>query len=292
MVSSGTEEHNATTAQPQVQAQPPQAVAGASAAEEQIPTTLTSKTIEMSDLPTTTGASLSTPEATTTAQPQTVPAAVVAPPPEQTTTTTNNPPHPDLNRSQTAELALGPDGEPAPSTDPSTPTLRITLMLTTGARHAYTISQKYLASRKVSALDASGNFDPREMSGYKLKELIWTDWRAEWEARPRDPSSIRLIIMGRMIDDKASLKGELFIPSDYRRATLTNPFYPRPPLRPTQLKRRPHDRETRRPARRRSRRRRQDWQQRLDTGSQCWGGKRCWLPVCYIVKCPTPALCF
>jgi len=206
MVSSGTEEHNATTAQPQVQAQPPQAVAGASATEEQIPTTLTSKTIEMSDLPTTTGASLSTPEATTTTQPQTVPAAVVAPPTEQTTTTTNNPPHPDLNRSQTAELALGPDGEPAPSTDPSTPTLRITLMLTTGARHAYTISQKYLSSRKVSALDASGNFDPREMSGYKLKELIWTDWRTEWEARPRDPSSIRLIIMGRMIDDKASLK--------------------------------------------------------------------------------------
>ena len=208
MVSSGTEEDNATTAQPQVQAQPPQAVAGASATEEQIPTTLTSKTIEMSDLPTTTGASLSTPEATTTTQPQTVPAAVVAPPTEQTTTTTNNPPHPDLNRSQTAELALGPDGEPAPSTDPSTPTLRITLMLTTGARHAYTISQKYLSSRKVSALDASGNFDPREMSGYKLKELIWTDWRTEWEARPRDPSSIRLIIMGRMIDDKASLKGE------------------------------------------------------------------------------------
>ena len=186
MVSSGTEEHNATTAQPQVQAQPPQAVAGASATEEQIPTTLTSKTIEMSDLPTTTGASLSTPEATTTTQPQTVPAAVVAPPTEQTTTTTNNPPHPDLNRSQTAELALGPDGEPAPNTDPSTPTLRITLMLTTGARHAYTISQKYLSSRKVSALDASGNFDPREMSGYKLKELIWTDWRAEWEARLPD----------------------------------------------------------------------------------------------------------
>ena len=120
---------------------------------------------------------------------------------------TNNPNPPDLNRSQTAELALGPDGEPAPSTDPSTPALRISLMLTTGARHAYTITQKYLSSRKVTAVDASGNFDPREMSGYKLKELIWTDWRAEWEARPRDPSSIRLIIMGRMIDDKANLKG-------------------------------------------------------------------------------------
>jgi len=220
MVSSGTEEHSAITAQPQVQAQPPQAVAGASATEEQISTTHTSKTIEMTDLPTTTVASDSIlPEATisTPSQSQTITqpmlAALLQPTPtNQTTanTNTNNPPHPDLNRSQTAELALGPDGEPAPSTDPSSPTLRITLMLTTGARHAYTISQKYLSSRKVTALDASGNFDPREMSGYKLKELIWTDWRAEWEARPRDPSSIRLIIMGRMIDDKASLKGEFF----------------------------------------------------------------------------------
>jgi len=115
--------------------------------------------------------------------------------------------HAPLNRSETAELALGPDGVAAPPTDTSIPTLRINLMLTTGARHAYTISQKYLTSRKVEALDAGGNFDPREMSGYKLKELIWTDWRSEWEPRPRDPGAIRLIIMGRMIDDKSVIKG-------------------------------------------------------------------------------------
>jgi hypothetical protein len=54
------------------------------------------------------------------------------------------------------------------------------------------------------------------MSGYKLKELIWTDWRSEWEDRPRDPSSIRLIIMGRMIDDKVNLKGEKFYLPAYR----------------------------------------------------------------------------
>jgi len=221
-----TEEHSATTAQPTAQVQPQtQAVAGAASTEEQTSTTHASKTIEMADLPTTTGASLSTPEATT-AQPQTAQAtapAVAEPKPSMEQT--NNPPAPDLNRSQTAELALGPDGEPAPSTDPSTPTLRITLMLTTGARHAYTISQKYLTSRKVTALDASGNFDPREMSGYKLKELIWTDWRAEWEARPRDPSSIRLIIMGRMIDDKASLKGVLRlspVKASHAKLTLLN----------------------------------------------------------------------
>lgn len=183
---SGTEEHNVIPAQPIAEAQ---AVPGASASEVQDSAAHASKAVEMNNLLTATGAASLAPGESST-----------QPAPGKT--------HPrDLNRTQTAELALGPDGEPSPITDPSTPALRITLMLTTGARHAYTISQKYLTSRKVTAVDASGNFDPREMSGYKLKELIWTDWRSEWEDRPRDPSSIRLIIMGRMIDDKVNLKG-------------------------------------------------------------------------------------
>ena len=88
-------------------------------------------------------------------------------------------------------------------------------MLTTGARHPYKIDEKYLRSRKVelrsdSAKDKDGgesNFDPREISGYKLKELIWTDWRSEWEVRPASPSAIRLIILGRLVEDMAALKG-------------------------------------------------------------------------------------
>lgn len=198
----GTAEHDTSLAE----AVQTQAVAGASATDEQDSAGHTSKAMEMSNLnspsaepnaaPSTTG--VSAPQAPTEAKPS-------ASQPSQP------PPAPDLNRSETAELALGPDGaQPAPNHDPSVPALRITLMLTTGARHAYIISQKYLTSRKVTAVDASGAFDPREMSGYKLKELIWTDWRAEWEARPRDPSSIRLIIMGRMIDDKVALKGMFF----------------------------------------------------------------------------------
>ncbi|KAM0702382.1 hypothetical protein Q7P35_011292 [Cladosporium inversicolor] len=196
---SGTEEHNVVPAQPVTEAQ---AVPGASANDEQDSTAHASKAVEMNDLQTTPGATSTAPAAESSTQPATQRNASIDRP------TSSNPP--DLNRSQTAELALGPDGEPSPLTDPSTPALRITLMLTTGARHAYTISQKYLTSRKVTAVDASGNFDPREMSGYKLKELIWTDWRSEWEDRPRDPSSIRLIIMGRMIDDKVNLKGMNF----------------------------------------------------------------------------------
>ena len=54
----------------------------------------------------------------------------------------------------------------------------------------------------------TGNaFEPRELSGYQLKELIWTDWREEWQSRPASPSSIRLIILGRMIEDKSMLRG-------------------------------------------------------------------------------------
>ncbi|KAM0717245.1 hypothetical protein Q7P37_007097 [Cladosporium fusiforme] len=212
MVSS-TEEHNAAAANPPVEAQ---AVPGASASDEQDSAANQSKAVEMSDLntPPVDAGSGVVAELPGSGVASTQPSQA-EPTPKPTDAETKlspsanaskQPTHPDLSRSQTAELALGPDGEPAPVTDPSVPALRITLMLTTGARHAYTISQKYLTSRKVTAVDASGNFDPREMSGYKLKELIWTDWRAEWEARPRDPSSIRLIIMGRMIDDKVALK--------------------------------------------------------------------------------------
>ncbi|KAK4494312.1 hypothetical protein PRZ48_014610 [Zasmidium cellare] len=118
--------------------------------------------------------------------------------------TSADPPAP-LERKETE--ALGPATEGPISTAASAgPTLNISLMLTTGVRHPYKIDEKYLRNRKAEAHNAEGQFDPREISGYKLKELIWTDWRKEWEPRPTSPSSIRLIIMGKMIEDKLFLK--------------------------------------------------------------------------------------
>ena len=115
---------------------------------------------------------------------------------------------PVLTRKETE--ALGPATEAPIAPPPSTagPALSITLMLTTGARHPYKIDEKYLRNRKVEARNTEGDFDPRGLSGYQLKELVWTDWRTEWEPRPASPSSIRLIILGRMIEDKALLKGK------------------------------------------------------------------------------------
>ncbi len=125
--------------------------------------------------------------------------------PVASSSTSNHPTR--LTRAQSE--ALGPATEapihpPLPTPDRG-PTLSITLMLTTGARHPYKIDEKYLRNRGVDV--AEGAFDPREINGYKLKELIWTDWRSEWEPKPAGPSSIRLILLGRFVEDKTALKG-------------------------------------------------------------------------------------
>lgn len=177
-----------------------------------MPATTTEKAVEMSEVP-----------ASPTANEEEFKDAVQTQPPPSTTPTVaaeqplpsrplTSSEEPRMSRTQTSE-ALGPatDAPTAPppsATAGASPTLSITLMLTTGARHPYKIDEKYLSSRKVEARStATGAFDPTALSGYQLKELIWTDWRGEWEPRPTSPSSIRLIILGRMIEDKTALKG-------------------------------------------------------------------------------------
>ncbi|KAH7114228.1 hypothetical protein B0J11DRAFT_540448 [Dendryphion nanum] len=110
----------------------------------------------------------------------------------------------ELNRIDTE--AIGPSSD-TPATKPDNsngPVVVITLLLTTGARHPYKIDEKYLKKRNVN-VEA---MDPYNISVYTLKELIWRDWREEWEPRPTAPSSIRLIHFGRMLDDKSPLKGK------------------------------------------------------------------------------------
>ena len=105
-----------------------------------------------------------------------------------------------------AAEALGTSTDQSISPTPGT-SLTIMLLLTTGARHPYTLDEKYVTARQATARTAAGDFDPRELKSYQLKKFIWTDWRQEWEPRPANPSSIRLILMGRMLDDNAALKG-------------------------------------------------------------------------------------
>ncbi|KAJ5713054.1 uncharacterized protein N7483_010235 [Penicillium malachiteum] len=86
------------------------------------------------------------------------------------------------------------------------PSLHITLLLTTGSRHPFTIDGKYLRKRSVNV----ENLDPFAMSVYTLKELIWREWRSDWESRPSSPSSIRLISFGKLLDDKSPLSESKF----------------------------------------------------------------------------------
>lgn len=221
------------------------------------------------------------------------PAAEIAPSTTPLDTTSQRPtdpkstptsPHDALTRKDTERL--GPATE-APITHTQTnsgPILSISLMLTTGARHPYKIDEKYLRNRKVEAKGSDGEFDPREISGYQLKELIWTDWRNEWDPRPVSPSSIRLILMGRMIDDKMMLKGTFSrcsSSSSSKRAghhllqsRYTDILIYRIPIQPRQHQRRPHDGQAGRFDRRRRSSRRQRVGQRRSIASEGWGGER------------------
>ncbi|KAI9679267.1 MAG: hypothetical protein M1817_005286 [Caeruleum heppii] len=100
--------------------------------------------------------------------------------------------------------AIGPSSDQPvfKGADEGGPIMMITLLLISGARHPYRIDERYLKKRNVYSEDNN----PFNLSVYTLKELIWREWREEWESRPSSPGSIRLIHFGRLLDDKAPLK--------------------------------------------------------------------------------------
>ncbi|RMZ87862.1 hypothetical protein DV736_g4920, partial [Chaetothyriales sp. CBS 134916] len=111
------------------------------------------------------------------------------------------------SRDRAMSTAIGPstDSPMVPLKDDPIakgPTLVITLLLTSGARHPFKLDGKYLQKRNVEVEENN----PYNLSVYKLKELILREWREEWESKPASPSSIRLISFGKLLDDKAALK--------------------------------------------------------------------------------------
>jgi hypothetical protein len=88
--------------------------------------------------------------------------------------------------------------------------VNIMLQLTNGARHPLRIDEKYLTKRNVTVTGKTedGKLDPSSITIYTLKELILRDWRNEWEEAPREPSSIRLIHFGKLLEDRNQLSRE------------------------------------------------------------------------------------
>lgn len=121
---------------------------------------------------TTGGESVAPVTATTTAQ------TTSTPPANADALQPSDAPSMDVQESKPAvDLSSDPSDdveEPKEVEEDAGPSLVITLLLTTGSRHPFTIDGKYLRKR---AIDVE-NHDPFAMSVYTLKELIWREWRS------------------------------------------------------------------------------------------------------------------
>ncbi|DAA72617.1 TPA_exp: Uncharacterized protein A8136_6420 [Trichophyton benhamiae CBS 112371] len=105
-----------------------------------------------------------------------------------------------------SSIGASVEGQPSVSLSQSTssndgPTLLLNILLTSGGKHPFKLDGKYLRKREVNVADN----DPFSMSVYTLKELIWREWRSDWEPRPSSPAAIRLISFGKLLDDKSPL---------------------------------------------------------------------------------------
>lgn len=91
------------------------------------------------------------------------------------------------------------------------PVCVITLLVPSGKKHPYKLSEKYLARRGVTipGATASGHRDVLSISVYTLKELILREWRDDWEPAPPSPTQIRLISFGHIMSDKCQVNRKL-----------------------------------------------------------------------------------
>ncbi|KAI0401792.1 ubiquitin-related domain-containing protein [Xylaria palmicola] len=112
--------------------------------------------------------------------------------------------HGDPTSPETEDLTIDPVES---QSNNGAPAVSIMLQLTNGARHPFRIDEKYLTKRNVTVTGKTedGSMDPASITVYTLKELILRDWRKEWEEPPREPSSIRLIHFGKLLEDRNQL---------------------------------------------------------------------------------------
>ncbi|KAI1178825.1 ubiquitin-related domain-containing protein [Nemania sp. FL0916] len=112
--------------------------------------------------------------------------------------------HDNPTSPETEDLTIDPV-EPQPSSGALA--VNIMLQLTTGVRHPFRIDEKYLTRHNVTVTGKTedGKLDPTSITVYKLKELILRDWRKEWDEAPSEPSSIRLIHFGKLLEDRNQL---------------------------------------------------------------------------------------
>ncbi|KIY48709.1 hypothetical protein FISHEDRAFT_10751, partial [Fistulina hepatica ATCC 64428] len=84
------------------------------------------------------------------------------------------------------------------------------------------IPQTAITFLTVSARRRNMNFDPDTTVG-RVKELVWSGWPSEWaDERPPTPSHLRLLHLGKILQDEETLSG-LNIPSHIPDANTPSP---------------------------------------------------------------------
>ncbi|KAK7955694.1 uncharacterized protein PG986_004916 [Apiospora aurea] len=129
---------------------------------------------------------------------------------EETTSTTTQSKGKAPAREDPLTLGHTPSEEPAAKGDMVVEILLISTAAS--SRHPFKITERYLTKRNVNVpgVTVDGKMDILSITVYSLKELILREWRREWETAPREPASIRLIRLGKMLDDKATLQSEYY----------------------------------------------------------------------------------
>lgn len=84
------------------------------------------------------------------------------------------------------------------------------VLVSNGNRHPFRIDEKYLTKRNVTITGTTedGKMDPSSITVYTLKELILREWRPDWDQPPREPSAIRLVYFGKLLEDRMALNRE------------------------------------------------------------------------------------
>lgn len=108
------------------------------------------------------------------------------------------------NVSETSHsIAIDEAGPPVPAPPARAKSLSITLLLISGVRYPFTINSEYMSRHNIQVEDQ----DPMQMGVFALKECIWKEWRdEEWNVKPASANFIRLIHLGRLLDDRQQLK--------------------------------------------------------------------------------------
>ncbi|KAI9858017.1 MAG: hypothetical protein M1824_004482 [Vezdaea acicularis] len=115
------------------------------------------------------------------------------------------PTHDPLSRQDFTSITAASGPHAAETSDDTGPQVNITFLMVTGSRREWKFDRRSLEKKDVAVPE--GN--PFKISIYALKQLMVREWPEEWGTKPSAPGAIRLIMLGKLLDDNSTLEGSL-----------------------------------------------------------------------------------